>query len=67
MAFSKDYTWKTNLLGGGYLKQLMEKYEIQYPKIAQIFKGNGNGGGYQRDRSTIDDIKLREEAKELLT
>ena len=66
VAFSKDYTWKTNLLGGGYLKQLMEKYEIQYPKIAQIFKGKGNGGGYQRDKSTIDDIKLREEGKRVV-
>lgn len=66
IAYSKDFIWKINLLGGGYLKQLVEKYEVHYQKIAQLFGRDGSKVGYQRDKLTIDNLELRKEAKRVV-
>jgi hypothetical protein len=64
--YSKDFIWKTNLLGGEYLRQLIEKYKSKYSTISQIFGKKGARVGYQRDKSTTDLVDLREEAKRVI-
>jgi hypothetical protein len=64
--YAKDFIWKTNLLGGGYLRQFVEKYESKYSTIAQIFGRKGAKVGYQRDKSTTDLVELREEARRVI-
>jgi len=38
--FSKDFIWKVNLLGGGYLELLLEKFKTHYLSIEDFFKKN---------------------------
>ncbi len=64
--YSKDFIWKTNLFGGGYLRQFIEKYEHKYLKISHLFGRKGAKVGYQRDKSTTDSVKLREEARRVI-
>ena len=66
IACSKDSIWKINLLGGGYLRNLIEKYELKYRKISHIFIKKESRVGYQRDKSTIDIVELREEARRVI-
>jgi hypothetical protein len=62
--FSKNSIWKVNLLGGGRLEQIVEKYK-QYPSVANYFKANRITAniGYTRDKYVINDLKEREKER----
>lgn len=59
--FSKDFIWKVNLLGGGYLELLLEKIRTHYLSIEDFFKKNKiiSNVGYQRDSSAKNKINLK--------
>lgn len=38
--YTKDYIWKTNLLGGGYLRIYFEKYQNGFSHIKDFIKSN---------------------------
>lgn len=57
--FSKNYIWKINLLGGGRLALLVEKFN-RYDKIGDYLKNNFSANiGYTRDKYVIYDEKKR--------
>lgn len=59
--FSKDFIWKVNLLGGGYLELLLEKNKTHFLSISDFFKKNKiiSNVGYQRDLSANNIINLK--------
>lgn len=62
--FSKKSIWKVNLLGGGRLQQIIEKYK-RYPIIANYFEDNKITAniGYTRDKDVINDPEEREKGR----
>jgi hypothetical protein len=59
--FSKDFIWKVNLLGGGYLELLLEKSKTHYLSIEDFFKKNKiiSNVGYQRDSLAKNKVNLK--------
>ncbi|GHT35615.1 type I endonuclease-methyltransferase fusion protein [Bacteroidia bacterium] len=58
--YSKDYVWKINLLGGGYLKLFFEKYQNQYIRIEDFRKNKGwkKSNGSREDASSDKQIDM---------
>lgn len=64
--YSKDYIWKINLLGGGYLRLLFERYQNQYISIEDFIKIKGwkKSNGSRMDSSSNKQIDMH--GKEIL-
>lgn len=58
--YSKDYIWKINLLGGGYLKPFFEKYQDQFISIEDFRKSRGwkKSNGSREDASSDKQIDM---------
>lgn len=52
--YTKDYIWKINLLGGGYLKSYFEKYQNGFMRIKDFLKSHGweKSNGSREDNSS---------------
>lgn len=58
--FSKDYIWKTNLLGGGFLRLFIEKYLQGSTKVGGFCKNKGwkRSNGSREDASSDKQIDM---------
>jgi hypothetical protein len=65
--FLKNFIWKINLLGGGRLQMLVEKF-TQYLKISDYFKQNDFVAniGYTRDKYVIHDLEKRNAGEQVI-
>jgi len=58
--YSKDYIWKLNLLGGGYLRLFYEKYQNRFIRINEFIKKNNwkKSNGSREDASSLRQIDM---------
>jgi hypothetical protein len=58
--YSKDYIWKINLLGGGYLRLFFEKYQNRFIRIEDFIKNNKwrKSNGSREDASSDKQIDM---------
>lgn len=58
--YTKDYIWKINLLGGGYLRVYFEKYQKGFMHIEDFRKINGwkKSNGSREDKSSENQIDM---------
>lgn len=59
--FNKDFIWKVNLLGGGFLGHYIERYQSNYKTLGDFFRNNDIKGyvGYQKDKVAKNKINLK--------
>lgn len=60
--YTKDYIWKINLLGGGYLRIYFEKYQNGFIHIEDFIKSNKwkKSNGSREDNSSDKQIDMYE-------